>query len=165
MKKPFEVNDRVRVYGHRGNEWRPFVGSITSVKSGDEDGLSLAVLKDGKAQPFLCHPKQCRRLKPKPRPEKKGARKVWIAETDLKAATGHCVHPNEDTFPAQFSLGKIVEDDIEFREVLPGEVVVTRDSFRASWIRFCTENNLSTYDLLCMENVAKALGLPEREGS
>ena len=72
----FKVGDRVRVYGHRTNDWMPFTGTVVQrdyPELNDRSGCTLAVEADaGKVGVFLVHPKQCRKL------VKKERRRVWV---------------------------------------------------------------------------------------
>lgn len=72
MKKPFQVGDRVRVYGH----YTLSDGSEATVTQVYDTMIDLKIT--GSAELFLAHPKQCRRLKPKA-----PLLRVWIPNTSL----------------------------------------------------------------------------------
>lgn len=74
MKKPFEVGERVRVYGHvarMGDTSRPFVGEVVAPNESDALAkVGFLLVEDLKyRQGYWCHPKQCRRLVKKKRRE------------------------------------------------------------------------------------------------
>lgn len=108
MKKPFEVGDRVAVY-EGINKYR---GPIDTV--GNFQGADYIRIKDGKSISREFHPKQCRRL------VKKERRRFFVQRdevdriiTDLKEKS-----PEDwETYALDFSLRKLVDDDIEFIEV------------------------------------------------
>lgn len=66
MKRPFEIGDRVRVYEGQ-------VSFRANVELVQFDGLLQvkAVDADADLPTVTVHPKQCRRLRTKPKPEKK----------------------------------------------------------------------------------------------
>lgn len=147
--KEFKVGDRVRVYGHKGDgDWMPLTGTVEDPSGDQADcGMNLAIkLKDGST--LYAHPKQCRRLKPKPKAEKKEARRVWFMCDafcgDVKRATAYL-----EKQPHSFTR--------EFREVLPGEVVVDRGKVAKAWDEF-VEPTCRTGSFTCF---CEALGLPE----
>jgi hypothetical protein len=73
VKTELKVGDRVRVYGR---EWNGvgakfyFDGSVDGFKDGN-------IIVDTPETTFHCHPKQCRRLRPKKR------REWWVEIDDL----------------------------------------------------------------------------------
>ena len=95
-------------------------------------------------------PQQCRRLKPKPK-VKKEARTVWV--TFRNSAGDECC---DDVF-----MIRTEPDAIEFREVLPGEVVVTRETlakaYRDAWSQIPLNEDTSNETMISL--IAKALGL------
>lgn len=100
MKKPFQVGDRVRVYdgGFSRN------GSVSEPPEGPHPGGSIWVMFD---KPFFgrtaqdCHPKQCRRLKPKRKPKDKEFQKA------MREVFGPVV---EKEIEKLISLGEVIKN-------------------------------------------------------
>jgi hypothetical protein len=80
MKKPFQVGDRVAVYGHGGIGWKRWTGRVLDPTKGAEilgpDFIRVEIEKLNEV--VHAHEKQCRRLVKKPR------RRVWLGEDDMK---------------------------------------------------------------------------------
>lgn len=110
--KIFKVGDRVAVYDkdiiRRGEIIS--VGMLCEVLCGDCS--------------WLFHPKQLRRLKPKPKSENKVAREFWV-------------HPQYDkkTLTFEALANKPVHGDfyIHVTELPPGSAVVTREELAKAW--------------------------------
>lgn len=149
----FEVGDRVRVYGALG-AGSSFCGKIVAVGPTGK----LVTVQSGTTEMNVC-PQQCRRLKPKPKPkpEKKEARRVWvhpngIVELDNMTATSIYVTKNDRTKNTSW---------VPFRECLPNEVVVTRETlakaYRDAWSQIPLNEDTSNETMISL--IAKALGL------
>jgi hypothetical protein len=65
-KRPLEVGDRVRVYGHRGFDWKPTAARVVGFIDDDTAGMVVRVQSERYPAAYV-HPKQCRRLVKKPR--------------------------------------------------------------------------------------------------
>ena len=158
MKRPFEIGDRVRVYGDWPNVpiHLAFTGEVIEANKGQAAKYPgfIEVKVDGHpGLSIMVHPKQCRRLRPKPKPEKKEARRVWTTERSMS-----------DIDKGRMSLfwnhQPALNDEVEFREVLPGEVVVTRETLaKAIQEYWQTPSDEPHTWAVCAREVAKALGL------
>lgn len=106
MNKPLAVGDRVRVYGHLGPFEAMVIGVDETVNSryGAVTGMVRVQNEDG--QIWFQHPKQCRRLKAKPKdPERVERREWWVNIQDGLAGKAEVFyrHKNKaDAMKAQF---------------------------------------------------------------
>lgn len=148
-KREFKVGEKVRIYGHKSADWMPIVGTVTTAERGGitDDGMNLAV-DCGVRGIFFAHPKQCRRIKPKPEPvpeNKPEARRVWlydggVRELDTDKSTA-------STFAKKVMATRYKPENdkyLEFREVLPGEVVVTQKDMADAWIALTVRRGKSS---------------------
>ncbi len=129
MKRPFEVGDRVRVYGR---EWGPgaFNGITGPVTKISNDGLLTVSTRD---MIYVCHPKQCRRLKPKPKVQAKGARKVWV---------GYTTAIGIDEFPDEvFAINPCNRRAYPFIEILPGQIITSETGLAKAIADFFVNTN------------------------
>lgn len=161
MKKPFEVGDRVRVYGHvmRKSIWFAsfWHGEKATVLDVSNSGLTLKVKVRGmKPAVFEVASGQCKLRRFKPRPQKeREARIASVNITPLHEVRGCAVSGNG----YQNRLGEfyVDNDTVTFREVLPGESVITREKLAAAWDSVChtKHNDPESW----FPDFAKALGL------
>lgn len=95
MKKPFQVGDRVAVYGLMERYATPGAINTVSCRTActveNMDGLLAGViLVKHEGCTYMVNPKQCRRLRPKKR------RRVWVSEANvghvMAAKYGETVH-------------------------------------------------------------------------
>lgn len=127
MKRDFKIGDRVRVKGSSvgGFGAHNLKGSVVGdCVNPDPEFRDVYVKGHGR---FTFHVCQLVRLNPpKPKPEKKEARRVWTTERSMS-----------DIDKGRMSLfwnhQPALNDEVEFREVLPGEVVVTRETLAKAW--------------------------------
>lgn len=142
--KRFEVGDRVALYVD--------CARLTGV-------LSMATnkgcnVKTDCGRNYPAHPKQLRRLKPKP-PQAEKAREWWIEKSE--SYDGKVYDTDPRTWKAH---GRTRLDLIKHvREVIPGEVSVSREKLAKAWDNSRCEilgAKMMDFDLFC-----KALGLPE----
>jgi hypothetical protein len=108
MKKPFQVGDRVAVYGHERGKLRQ-CGTVEGMKG--EEPISFPDTIKVRIHPgcaLYCHPKQCRRLVKKPR------RRVWIEESEL-GKSNHDVWVQFDAGQLQVRAGEKLVEFIEVR--------------------------------------------------
>lgn len=151
MKRPFEIGDRVRVLSF------PFrrIGEVVQIYDGSHGVLKIRLKRKSMEQVNVEYldvfPEQCRLLKPpKPKPEKKEARRVWLG-TDVESGK---------VGVSTFSYRMQNPGDKEFREVLPGEIVVTRETLaKAIQEYWQTPSDEPHTWAVCAREVAKALGL------
>jgi hypothetical protein len=120
-KRPLSVGDRVSV--SRGGYKLPFKGTV---KGTNEEFNTVVVHEDGfysahADSPF--HPVQCRRLKPKKKvTTTKTARIVYVNDYESCYGTAVKSLSQANNTASEGRLGEA----IKFREVLPGEVVITQ---------------------------------------
>ena len=76
------------------------------------DGMWIVRL-DNSGREFIAHPKQCRKLKEKPRPEPKKPRQVWMPCLYIDKA----IKRNKVFYSIRISKKKLVWTDVLFREV------------------------------------------------
>ncbi len=153
----FCVGDRVRVYGHKSTDWLPFTGLVVEwahPSDGNErSGMTMAV-RGKRGDTLFCHPKQCRKLKPKPKPEPKAPRRVWINHLDI---------PKPDSWKvAHASIsGDAQEDSVCFTETPRGAAVITRAmlllAFEGAYGNALANGKSPQW---AIEQTATALGLP-----
>lgn len=147
MKKPFEVGERVRVYGAIG-VGSSFCGNIVAVGPAG----SIVTVQNGTEEFNVCR-QQCRRLKPKKKKPVE-ARRVWVNKIIQKYKF---YEPNVNH---ERGLG-LQSDWVEFREVLPGETIVTREKLAAAWNPAWKGTAWGEQQLV---GLAKRLGLPVEKG-
>jgi hypothetical protein len=100
----FSVGDRVAVYGHASLELgKVYRGTVAEVQG---DALLVA------PGYLLCHPKQCRRLKPK-----RERREIWIRCAGMGMSTLSCRLQNDAVILNLGSSGPA--GYVLFREVCP----------------------------------------------
>lgn len=164
MKREFKVGDRVSVEGHliQRSAWKATLYSrfkAKVIRGPSQHTPSIYVefdLPHGNSKgPYEVFPSQCRRLKPKP--VKKEARRVWTTERSMS-----------DIDKGRMSLfwnhQPALNDEVEFREVLPGDVVVTRETLAKAWDKHVAFGDLNVNEAarsFVFKSLAKALGLPE----
>lgn len=111
MKKPFEVGERVAVYGHRALAFGVRVVGLIEAMDQDERRMYPTGVKvrDEKysGQAYFAHPKQCRRL------VKKERRRAWLSARALRDFPGRRITADLG--------GPGWDDSIEFIEVRKGK--------------------------------------------
>lgn len=132
MKKQFEVGDRVRVYGGifaKAYSTYKFVRAFDAEIQKVCDAEELAIIGDNDEE-YLCHPKQCRRLKPKAKPVKKEPRRLIASFNRLDQLVG-IGRP----LAKEATLGKFYSDNdcVDFIEFPPGHVLVSRERLAKAW--------------------------------
>lgn len=170
--RQLQVGDRVRVYGYGPDmSMKPICGEIHR----DTMGEFIKVKTDRKSwaqesvEYLWAHPKQCRRLKPRAKPERKELRRVWIRRDHLNKILA--IKNNTDCFPAKASPVQRPSQhgyDLEFTETPPGSVVVDREGLERAAETYREQVHGSEYggslpDFI--QFLAKAIGLPEKEGT
>ncbi len=131
MKKQFEVGDRVRVYGTSDGEANFSYGAVAITLEAESKNRMLVQFQNGGREKVLVHPKQCRRLKPKPKPEVKEARRVFVflpSNADRGLALGN----EQAVMDAQFSFKEV----FQCREVLPTDIVTSEEGLAKAWDEF-----------------------------
>ena len=160
MKRPFQIGDKVKVLSF---PFRRF-GEVVQIYDGAYGVLKIRLKRKSMEQLDIeyldAFPQQCRHLKPKPNKActrshphdgpcmgKKEARRVWTTERSMS-----------DIDKGRMSLfwnhQPALNDEVEFREVLPGEVVVTRETLAKAWEEMVDKPMPIQFDFL-----AKSLGL------
>lgn len=139
LQNKFSVGDRVAVY--EVNRWGREVMRITEFSSDGE-----IVYLSGSWGNVAVHPKQLRRLKAKAKPVRKPPQEIWLRFTDKGIIEG-----NKHTLYS-----------VKFREVLPGEVFVTRESLAKAWDEIeSIGSNAAAYRHM-FSVLSEALGLEEK---
>lgn len=149
--REFKIGDRI-VFYQTGTRFKGTVSNIEIpneliIKSDDPGGII-----------YVVHAKQGRHLRVKPKPERKEARRVWIPPDSLgclnrSIADGSNVYVRTRT---------TVHPDIEFREVLLNEVVVTREILAKAWDSEARKTGVAdTHVSILFPLLCKALGLSE----
>lgn len=140
----FKPGDRVAVYDYL-REWMGEPGTVIEI---DEEGVCVSV-GDVKRDIWL-HPKQLRPLVSKKRQPPASPEKVareWFGEWERRDGIGVYFVPEA---MSKVALGTFMT----LREVLPGQVVVTRESLAKA---YCNGREYISLDELC-----KSLGLEEK---
>ncbi len=124
MKKQFVAGDKIKVVGHaldihgdwQSSYWVPAPAKVLSVTNG---GSTLQIKTRGQKKTLVVASGQCklRRFKPKPKPVKKGARRVWLSGLPNTGDYGVC-----GVAPKKAHAGCA-----EFIELLPGFALVSRE--------------------------------------
>lgn len=141
-KFKWKVGDRVAVYNDAARE----TGKIRQIFKASID----VTLGSGCFGNY--HPKQLRRLKPRPK-EPAGAREFWILDG-----------PEKGTYPTCYRSepiwgGKTDPTVVHVIEKLPNTVTVSREDLAKAWdIQGNTPHEIS----ILFEGVCKALGLKEK---
>lgn len=144
----FQFGDRVRVYDRAES----YCAELIEV--GNDRGRDYLKVKRQVGDMVnlnIVHPKQCRKLKPKPEPVKKEARRAHLSINQSDVLVGAQLLP-----ATRASIGHFYTDNdlVEFREVLKGEAVVTRESLEKAWDYLGWRA-----ETIGFEKVCKALGL------
>lgn len=111
--RPLQVGERVRVYD-------------TYVQVGEIDAINTSGnirIKSGSA---WYHPKQCRRLKPRPKPQERVRAERWVVTRTDGLRIGY---PSKSQADGD-TLGMACRHFVELR---PAEVVVSRDDLAKAW--------------------------------
>lgn len=179
MKRPFEVGDRVRVYGNP-----PAVADEESIAEGTVEEVTredrnISVRYDRSGKLWHVYPQQCRRLKPKTNKDctrshphdgpcmgaKKEARRVWLYDLANEPESVNSIASAYTVAGPAPKVCAVPQRPIntaytEFREVLPGEAVVTRETLaKAIQEYWQTPSDEPHTWAVCAREVAKALGL------
>jgi len=158
--QPFKSGDRVAFYeGNMSEAWRRRTGTVVE----DPDCPDLVLIKNDKdSVHFYMHPKQCRRLRPRPRPQKERV-EGYIGRWPEEGFNFSAFH-SKPSFVTDLNLVPI-----KLAELREGEAIVSREALeKAFWAakKEATAHLPPGYfpppkDVL--DALAKALGLPGKE--
>lgn len=155
MKK-FKEGDRVRMKGYAPIQDQTDIGTVHNEKGTVEKvlygGARIHVRADTGYLALNLFPDLCRHLKPRPKkPDaKKELRKVWVKRVSVVAAKQ--VGAVAEFIHAEKQPG----DYIEFTELPPGSVVISREDIERIF-------HESGAEMMNCDAVCKELGLPEKE--
>lgn len=175
--QPLNVGDRVRVYGWVNMHHSPYKprGGGPATVTYIEDECFCHVKFDDDETHYSAHPKQVRRLKKKPRPQKERVER-WIAGTcDIKNGDPHW----QEAWANPIKIGT---EHIHLVELREGEAIVSREALERESALASTLSQIAsgggpvdattyrTWERTDMMNYArkalnrwKALGLPGKE--
>jgi hypothetical protein len=164
MKWTPKVGDPVTLYWNGAEVYEGEIASLEGqgrvlVRVDNEDGKTGSM--------YHAHRRQCRfrKVERPSAPKKREARRIWIYESCfaevLKLSDFDCLTENPQVFTRRTdaigSSGK--EPMAEFREVLPGEVTISREELAKAWDSFCYPTQDKSSDSFAFKNFAKYLGL------
>lgn len=153
MRKPFEVGERVRVYGANTSSLK-----ITGEITGFFRRPNYVWVRYNSSTSKTYHIKQLRRLKPraKPAPTVEKRREVWITalkmiylENGQDCEVINVWGMKPEKYP----------DAHHFVELKPGEAIVSREALAKAWKSVFTGAPL---DSVAFIKISKALGLGEK---
>lgn len=160
-KKPLAVGDKVKVYGGISNclGQGPRRGTVSSLEEKTiEVHFDKPVRMVDKTMfvRLSVHPKQCRRLKAKPRPQLEGKERVerWI----VFCLSDGVVSGHRDKSAAEIIAERKGARVIRMTEVRPGEVLTDRRRLAEAWdakFEVKHDHRTSGFRLFC-----QALGVP-----
>jgi hypothetical protein len=135
MKKPIELGDRVKVFSHYGD----YKGTVCATGVISENRYrraeGLIRVRTDLGEEWTAHPRQCARLKPRPKRDRIRAR---VAFCEADRALVKCLvfdRLGQQLFEKHTMRAGVTPDGACLSEIRQGEVIVSRDALAKAWDR------------------------------